>query len=51
MGRVFAATVKYPLVTHGQGEGYGGDAHRLTSQNTVPLAKAKFNPPTPILEK
>ena len=32
--------------THGQGEGYGGgDAHRLTPQNTVPLPRAKFNHP------
>ncbi len=32
--------------THGQGEGYGGgDAHGLTPQNTVPLPKAKFDPP------
>ncbi len=30
--------------THGQGEGYGGDAHRLTPQKTVPLPETKFDP-------
>ncbi len=29
----------------GQGEGEGGDSHRLTLQNTVPLPKAIFDPP------
>ncbi len=33
------------MVTHGQGEGYGGgDAHRLTPKNTVPLLETKFDP-------
>ncbi len=29
----------------GQGEGEGGDSHRLTLQNTVPLLKTIFDPP------
>ncbi len=33
------------LITHmGKGGGTGGDAHRLTPQNTVPLPKAEFDP-------
>ncbi len=32
----------------GQGEGEGGDSNRLSLQNTVPLAKAIFDPPPPI---
>ncbi len=31
----------------GQGEGEGGDFHRVTLQNTVPLPKAIFDPPIP----
>ncbi len=29
----------------GKGRGTGGDAHKLTPSNTVPLPKAKFEPP------